>query len=106
MPKTEVKKIITQKIREAIKKDPYKKNFYKVSLFGSYASGKPNQKSDVDVLIEFTPKAKIGLFELVEIQENMKKFVEKKIDLVTKNGLDKYIKKEILSNAQTIYQKR
>ncbi len=100
------KEIVREKILEAIEKDPHKKYIRKVSIFGSYACGRPSKGSDVDVLIEFTPKAKIGLFELFDIQENMKKRVGRKVDLVTRGGLDKYIKEEILANAQEIYQKR
>jgi len=100
------KKIIREKILEAIKRDPHRKYIKKVSIFGSYAYGRPSKRSDVDVLIEFTPRAKIGLFELFDIRDNMKKHVGKKVDLVTKGGLDKYIKEEILANAQQIYQKR
>jgi len=81
------KKVVKGKILEAIRKDPHRKYIKRVSIFGSYAKGRPSKRSDVDVLIEFTPKAKIGLFELFDIQDNMKKYVGKKVDLVTKGGL-------------------
>lgn len=100
------KEAIKEKILVAINKDPRKKDFKRVSLFGSYAYGKPSKKSDVDVLIEFLPKSSITLFDLVEIQSNMKESVGKKVDLVTRDGLHEFIKEEILNNAQTIYQKR
>jgi len=97
---------VKKRLLRAIKEDPHRKYIKKVSIFGSYAYGRPSKRSDVDVLIEFTPRAKIGYFELFDIQDNMKKSVGKKIDLVTKDGIDKYIKNEVLANAQTVYQKR
>jgi len=102
MSKGEVKK----RLLRAIEKDPHRKYIKKVSLFGSYAYGRPGKRSDVDVLIEFTPRAVIGYFELAGIQENMKKSVGKKVDLVTRDSLHDFIKKDILANAQTVYQKR
>lgn len=100
------KKEIKKRLLQAIKNDPHKKDIKKVSIFGSYAYGRPSKRSDVDVLIEFTPRATIGYFELFDIQENMRKHLKKKVDLVTRGALDKYIKNEVLANAQTVYQKR
>lgn len=100
------KEEIRKRLLRAIENDPHRKYIKKVSIFGSYAYGRPGKRSDVDVLIEFTPRATIGYFALFDIQENMKKHLKKKVDLVTKGALDKYIKNEILANAQTIYQKR
>ena len=100
------KKIIREKLVEAIKQDPHRKYIKKVSIFGSYAKGRPSKRSDIDVLIEFTPRAYITLFDLAEIQYNMKKSVGKKVDLVPRDGIHEFIKKEVLANAQTIYQKR
>jgi len=96
-------KIVRKRILEAIEKDPHKKDFESVSIFGSHAYGKPKKNSDIDILIEFKATAKIGLFELVRIQRNMEEVSKKKIDLVTREGLSKYIKKEVLANAEKIY---
>ena len=59
------KQEIMQKIKEAIEKDPLKKDIQKVSLFGSQIHGDAKEDSDVDVLIEFTPTAKIGFFKFL-----------------------------------------
>jgi len=102
MSKGEVKK----RLLRAIEEDPHRKCIKKVSIFGSYAYGRPNKRSDVDILIEFTPGARVGYFKLFDIQENMRKHLKIKVDLVTRGALDKYIKNEVLANAQTVYQKR
>lgn len=58
------KQEIKNRIFQAIEKDPLKKDVKKVSLFGSYLRGTPKEDSDVDVLIEFKPSARIGFFRL------------------------------------------
>ena len=100
------KQEIKQKIKEAVEKDPLKENIQKVSLFGSYVHGDFKDDSDVDVLIEFTPTAKIGFFKYFDIRENMEKHIQKKVDLLTPEALSKYFREEVLKEAETIYEKR
>jgi len=99
------KKQIEKTVQKAIKKDPLKNEIQKISLFGSRLDGKPHKDSDVDLLIEFSPKADIGFFRLIEIQEQLEKVLKKKVDLLTPEQLSKYFRKEILQKAQTIYEK-
>lgn len=96
---------IQEKLVEAIKANPHKDEILKVSLFGSYAYGAPKPDSDVDVLIEFEPKASVGLFKFVRIQRAFSEFIGKKVDLLTPEALSKYFRDEVLANAKTIYEK-
>ena len=100
------KQEIKQKIREAVEKDPLKDNIQKVSLFGSYVRGDFKDDSDVDVLIEFTPTAKISLFKYFDIKENIEEHTRKKIDLLTFESLSKFFRDEVIKEAETIYEKR
>lgn len=100
------KKTVKKRILAAIEKDPHRKDFRRVSIFGSYAYGKPSKGSDVDILIEFKPKAVIGYFELARIQRNMQKEVQKKVDLLTPGAISEFFRKEVLSKAEKIYEKR
>jgi len=99
------KQTIKAKIKEAIIQNPHLKDIQKVSLFGSYLSGTPKKDSDIDLLIEFTPKAKVGLFELVEIQENLKDYINKPIDLLTPEQLSEFFRDEVVNQAEVIYEK-
>ena len=101
MGKEELKK----KIKEAVEKDPLKEDIQKVSLFGSFVHGDFKQDSDVDVLIEFTPTASIGFFELARIKRNMEGFVDRDVDLLTPEALSKYFRAEVLKEAEKIYEK-
>lgn len=102
MGKDEVKK----KILLAIEADPIMKDIKKASIFGSYVYGSPRADSDIDILIEFKPSAKIGLFEFVRIQKRMSDFIGKRVDLSTSAGLSKFFRGEVFREAETIYEKR
>ena len=71
----------------------------KIGIFGSYASGKANNSSDIDILVDIERPS--GIFELMELQDYLAKLLGRKIDITTSNSLKPLIKKEILS--QTVY---
>lgn len=100
------KEAIKEKILVAINKDPRKKDFKRVSLFGSYAYGKPSKKSDVDVLIEFLPTVKIGYFELSRIQRGIQKEVKRKVDLLTPGAISEFFRREVVNKSEKIYEQR
>jgi len=72
-------------------------------VFGSYAKNTADIKSDVDLLIEFKPESKKTLFDMVDLQEELKTVLNKDVDLVTKNSLNKYLKEEVLKTVKTLY---
>jgi predicted nucleotidyltransferase len=100
MDKEKLKNII----RQAIEKGPYKKEIKKLSLFGSYLSGHQKEDSDIDLLIEFAPSAKIGFFKLVNIQESIAKIVGCKVDLLTPEGISKFLRQNIINTSEAIYE--
>ena len=91
-------------IKEAIERDPLQSEIKKVSLFGSYLGGTPREDSDVDLIIEFVPTAKIGLFKLIEIKHNMEDYIQKPIDLLTPDSISKFFREEVISQAEIIYE--
>lgn len=99
------KQKVKEKIKEAVEKDPLKNSIKKVSIFGSYIHRDFKDDSDVDVLIEFTPAARIGFFELVNIQNRLKGMVGKEVDLLTPESLSKYFREEVIKEAETIYER-
>ena len=76
-----------------------------MSKFGSYVNGIPRQDSDVDLLIEFYPTAKIGFFALLEIKEDFEHFVGKSVDLLTPEAMSKYFRQEVLDQAEVVYER-
>ncbi|MFA4890466.1 MAG: nucleotidyltransferase family protein [Candidatus Paceibacterota bacterium] len=102
MGKEEVKK----RISEAIINDPAVNDIKRASLFGSYLRNEEKNNSDVDILVEFKPNAKIGFFEFVRIQRRLGEFIGKKVDLLTPDALSKFIREAVLNEAETIYEGR
>jgi uncharacterized protein len=67
----------------------------KAGIFGSYARGEQNKKSDVDMLIQVRRK-KFSLFDLIDLEEELKKKLGKEVDLLTYNGINHLLRDRIL----------
>jgi predicted nucleotidyltransferase len=76
------------------------------ALFGSRAKGTATAKSDYDILIEFAPEAKIGLFKYQDIEDEIASTLEQKVDLVTVGAVNKHIKEEVFNSMKVIYDYR
>lgn len=76
-----------------------------IGLFGSIARGEDRPNSDIDMLVRFSPQAKVGYFKLHDIEQALKKGLgsDRKIDLVTQDALNPYIKDHVYSELKTIY---
>jgi predicted nucleotidyltransferase len=72
-----------------------------LAIFGSYARGDEKKESDVDLLVEF--KKTPGLISFIQTKQKFEKVFDRKVDLVTKNGLSKYLKPYINQDLQVIY---
>ena len=70
-----------------------------ISLFGSIARGEEAFDSDVDLLVEFEPTARIGMFEFVRLRRELSEILGCDVDLATPDSLHKSMKKEILREA-------
>lgn len=67
----------------------------RAGIFGSYARGEQKASSDIDILIE--PTKEMGFFEVVELEEELKKILKKKIDLLTYASIHKLLRDRILN---------
>ena len=99
------KQEIKAKVREAIENASFKQDIQKVYLFGSYLHGTAKEDSDVDVLVEFTPESHVGLFKYVEIQYTIEDHIQKKVDLLTPEGLSKFFRDKVINEAELIYER-
>jgi uncharacterized protein len=74
------------------------------SLFGSVLREDFRPDSDVDVLVTFAQDARVSLFDLVDMQDELKVMFKRDVDLVEKAGLkNPFRRREILQTAQRIY---
>ncbi len=76
-------------------------NFYvrDLYIFGSYAREEALEQSDLDILVDFEPKAKIGLFEFARLRRRLSEFLGREVDLVTRDALRPEMRDEILREA-------
>jgi predicted nucleotidyltransferase len=81
-----------------------------LALFGSVLREDFNPASDIDVLVSFAESAKITFFDLDTIEQQLSKLFNRSVDLVTKRAIEQshnwIRKKNILENAQIIYEQR
>jgi uncharacterized protein len=76
----------------------------KLSFFGSVLRNDFAPDSDVDVLVEFLPDAKVGLFELYDLEQELSGILGgRKVDINTSRSLSKYFRDEVLSEAEVQY---
>ena len=67
-----------------------------LGIFGSYVRGEQTKKSDLDMIIEFSTDAHVGLFGLLELEEFLTRKLGVKVDLGTKKSLKPHIGECIL----------
>jgi hypothetical protein len=85
---SEIKKI-SKKIKPLLKE----KGIKKAGIFGSYSRGEQKRESDVDILVEM----KGSLLDLIGLELELRKTLRKNVDLLTYNGINPMLKKQILS---------
>jgi predicted nucleotidyltransferase len=75
-----------------------------MALFGSVLSEDFRPDSDIDVLVSFKDDAGWGLFDFVDMLDELKAIFGRKVDLVEKDSLRNPFRREtILSGNEVIY---
>lgn len=74
-----------------------------LALFGSVLRGDFSEQSDVDVLIEPGPDHQHKIAEFVSMQEELEAIFSRKVDLVYKHLLKKYIREDVLRRRRVLY---
>jgi uncharacterized protein len=78
----------------------------KLSLFGSVLRDDFTEKSDVDFLVEFEPNARIGLFELIGMQFELRDVIGREADLRTPKDLHERFRQKVVDQAELIYERQ
>ena len=73
-------------------------------LFGSEARKETEENSDIDILVELDYSEPIGL-EFVKMQLELEKLLNRKVDLLSSEGISKYIRPFIDQEKILIYEK-
>lgn len=71
-------------------------------LFGSYARNEADYKSDIDILVDLDYSQRIGL-QFIQMKIDLEELLDAKVDLVSSNGLSRYIQPMVENEKQLIY---
>ncbi len=63
-------------------------NVSELAIFGSALRADFRPDSDVDVLVSFTPEAKVSLFDMVHMQDELNQIFGRDVDLISKRGVE------------------
>ncbi len=69
------------------------------ALFGSVAHGDNRSDSDIDVMIEIDPNARMTVFEYVDIKDYIAALFGEPVDVVNRAGLKPYVRSAATANA-------
>ena len=73
------------------------------AVFGSFARGEDRPQSDVDILVRLgKPTGMVGYMRLIE---SLEECLHKKVDLVTEQSLNKYVRPYVMPSLKIIYEK-
>jgi predicted nucleotidyltransferase len=75
----------------------------RLALFGSVLRDDFTAESDVDILVEFEPDARVGLLGLARMEIELSELLGRKVDLNTPGFLSDYFRDEVLTEAETQY---
>ncbi len=76
----------------------------KAYVFGSYARNEANKDSDIDIMVELDYDQPIGM-KFFSFQPELEDLLNMKVDLVTSDGLSKYIRPIIDNDKIMIYER-
>ncbi len=64
-------------------------------VFGSTARGEQLPGSDIDIVIDFEPSARITVFDFVGIRENIADLFNESVDVVDQRGLKPHVRENV-----------
>ena len=78
----------------------------KLSVFGSVLRDDfDEERSDIDFLVEFEPSYTPSLFEMVDMEDELSRLVQRKADLRTPQELSRYFRQDVMNSALVQYDK-
>ena len=74
--------------------------FVRFYLTITVVRGEDRPDSDIDILVEFDPDARIGFFAFARLQRRLSDILGRPVDLVTPDALHKVMKSRILKEVR------
>jgi predicted nucleotidyltransferase len=80
---------LLNEIKAAVRDACEGKGVARVELFGSIARDEGRPGSDVDLLVEFLPESRAGLFEMGALKEDIEERLGCRVDLVSRRAVER-----------------
>lgn len=72
-------------------------------VFGSYARGEQNDKSDIDLLFDIAPDVRFSLFDQARISRQLSELLKTKVDFVPRRAIHPFIKARVEAEKVTVF---
>jgi predicted nucleotidyltransferase len=69
------------------------------ALFGSVARGEQGPYSDIDIMIELDPAARVTMFDYVDIKDYIEGLFQGPVDVVNRDGLNPFVRPRAAAGA-------
>lgn len=74
----------------------------RLDVFGSVGRGDARPDSDIDVLYELAPDARLG-WRIEDLADELSASLGRRVDLVSRNALHQRLRDKVLSEARLLY---
>lgn len=90
-------------ILEGMQESLRERGITSLALFGSLVRGEAGPASDIDILIDVDPAARFSLLDLAALEEFLGERFGRKVDAVTREGLDPRLREAVQSEARVVF---
>jgi uncharacterized protein len=93
----------TQIDEEALQSFCVRHHVRALSLFGSTLRGEEGPDSDIDLLVDFAPGTRIGLFGIAKLEAELSDMFGRPVDLRSPADLSKHFRDRVVAEARPLY---
>ena len=94
------------KLQQILQQYFVNKPVHKAYLFGSAVRKEGNADSDIDILVELDYENGADYFLFFDMQQQLNKLLNKKVDLVSARGLSSYLPPIIDKEKKLVYERK
>ena len=73
-----------------------------IGVFGSMARGEAEEKSDIDLLVDFSERK--SLLSVVRLERELSSELKRKVQLLTEAAISPYLRDRIMEELKVIYE--
>lgn len=87
----------------ALEKPLRERGVLSLGLFGSTVRNEARPDSDIDVLVDIDPEIHFSLTDLVSLKNFLEQHLGRKVDVVTKQGIEPAIRGRVLKETEKVF---